>query len=64
MASFEELQKQAVGLGLSGAEVGQYVLQQQEYESEERASERQARKEEGKQQARKVFDLCGLPAVL
>ena len=52
MASFEELKKQAIDLGLSGTEVGKYVIQQQVYEREERAVERQARQEEAERQAR------------
>ncbi|KAK8374158.1 hypothetical protein O3P69_020971 [Scylla paramamosain] len=52
MSSFEELKRQAIELGLSGAEIGQYVAHQQAYEREERTAERQARKEEAEQQER------------
>ncbi|KAK3878392.1 hypothetical protein Pcinc_016976 [Petrolisthes cinctipes] len=41
MSSFEQLKAQALELGLSGADVAQYVLQQQNGEREERARERE-----------------------
>ena len=53
MDSFDRLMAQAKELGLSGSEAGQYVSQLQAYEREERAAERQARKEEAERQARK-----------
>ena len=59
MASFDELRKQAVGLGFTGEEVGRYVLQQQAYEREERAAERQAirrKKRNGRLRRKKPSD--------
>ncbi|XP_050701836.1 uncharacterized protein LOC126988072 isoform X2 [Eriocheir sinensis] len=55
MTSVEELKKQAVELGFSGTDVGQYVTQMQAYERGERAAERQERKEkeEAERQERK-----------
>ena len=41
MSSFEQLKAQAAELGLSGDEIGRYVLQQQALEREERALERE-----------------------
>lgn len=41
MSSFEQLVSQATELGLTGAEVGHYVLQQQTLEREKQASERE-----------------------
>lgn len=46
MSSVEELKAQAVGLGFTGVDVGQYVLQQQKFEREERAREREERARE------------------
>ncbi|KAK3894975.1 hypothetical protein Pcinc_001268 [Petrolisthes cinctipes] len=43
MSSFVQLKAQALALGLSGADVAQYVVQQQNGEREERAREREER---------------------
>ncbi|KAK3890013.1 hypothetical protein Pcinc_006010 [Petrolisthes cinctipes] len=52
MSSFEQLKAQALELGLSGADVAQYVLQQQNGEREERAREREEREREREERER------------
>ena len=52
MASVEDLKEQAIALGLSGSEVGQYVIRQQAYEREEWAAEQHAQQDKTEQQAR------------
>ncbi|KAK3880638.1 hypothetical protein Pcinc_014883 [Petrolisthes cinctipes] len=67
MSSFEQLKAQALELDLSGADVAQYVLQQQNGEREERAREREEREREreerlAKLQAEKEVQLAQLAA--
>ncbi|KAK3868171.1 hypothetical protein Pcinc_026431 [Petrolisthes cinctipes] len=60
MSSFEQLKAQALELGLSGADVAQYVVQQQNGEREERAREREERL--AKLQAEKEVQLAQIAA--
>ncbi|MPC86000.1 hypothetical protein E2C01_080812 [Portunus trituberculatus] len=53
MSSFEQLQKQAAALGLSGTDVLHYITSQQAYEQEEGPAMRQAQREEAKQQTQR-----------
>ncbi|KAK3891150.1 hypothetical protein Pcinc_004940 [Petrolisthes cinctipes] len=67
MSSFEQFKAQALELGLSGADVAQYVLQQQNGEREERAREREEREREreerlAKLQAEKEVQLAQIAA--
>ena len=43
MSSFDVFKAQADALGLEGAELGQYILQQQAIERDQRAAEREKR---------------------
>ncbi|MPC71479.1 hypothetical protein E2C01_065757 [Portunus trituberculatus] len=53
MSSFEQLQKQAATLGLSGTDALHYITSQQAYEWDERASVRQEQREEAERQAQR-----------
>ncbi|MPC81579.1 hypothetical protein E2C01_076204 [Portunus trituberculatus] len=52
MSSFEQLQKQAAALGLSGTNTVHYITSQQAYERDEQAVVRQAQREEAERQER------------
>lgn len=54
MSDFALLKSQAEAIGLEGSEVGQWILQQQKYEREERQREREERQAEREAQERQA----------